>query len=219
MAAYMLVLLTFASARTEILKLMKPGSAHSLDKIPQGKFPALCKNLGGSMWSCVKGHRSIKFEVGALACVRFWLKGSRKVVLLREEAILSFLRKIQKDSKQAGEALGSSHAISWATHVTAREFQEFISWTEDDLQDVAAWVAEFEPPAALYLPAGIICAESNIGSLDNVGLKACCIVPDDDLGTKLLRSLAGEAKDQGKQTVVLDDVLQYTIEYEAAEGI
>ena len=183
--------------------------AHNEDRIPRDTYPELCKMLKASMWSCVKEHRSVKFEVGALACVRFWLKGARTVVLLREEAVLAFLRHRQSHSKEPGEPLQSMHAVSWATHLKQNEFDEFLTFSEDELANgPSVWYAQFSTPAALYLPAGIICGEHN-GDADNVGLKTCVVVPADTAGHKLLRSLAGEARDQGKQPVVQENAVHY----------
>ena len=67
--------------RTGLLKLFPSNMCCGMDGIEQHMCPTLRASLAASIWSSVKEHRSVKFEVGALACVRFWLKRARTVVL------------------------------------------------------------------------------------------------------------------------------------------
>eukprot|EP00439_Symbiodinium_sp_Y106_P047100 s97_g6.t1 len=137
--------------------------------------------------------------------------GERSCVCFREEAILQFLRHKQKQAKKGSscEPLFSSHAVGWATHVKRAEFGEFLEFVEEKMDKPQVWHATFSPPAALYLPAGIIVAENNDEEDDNIGLKVCFVVPQDTAGTAVCRNLVGEAKDQGKTVPVLSDLLLY----------
>ena len=115
-----------------------------------------------------------------------------------------------KKGSGSSEPLFSSHALGWVTHVKRAEFGEFLEFVEQKMDTPQVWHTNFSPPAALYLPAGIIVAENNNEEEgDNVGLKVCFVVPQDTAGTAVCRNLVGEAKDQGKTMPVLSDLLLY----------
>ncbi|CAE7277427.1 unnamed protein product [Symbiodinium sp. CCMP2592] len=207
---------TAQAVRTHLLGLFPKNTVCGKDDIDPCLFQNLRKSqaLDPAIWGCVKGHRSVKFELGALPCVRFWLQGERSCVCFREEAILEFLRHKQKQASKKGqgssaEPLFSSHAVAWATHVKRSEFGEYLEFVEK-MDTPQVWHTVFQPPAALYLPAGIIVAEFNDEQEDNLGLKVCFAVPRDTAGTAVCRALVGEAKDQGKTIPVLSDLVLYS---------
>ena len=119
--------------------------------------------------------------------------------------ILEFL---QQDGAHADETLTTSHAVAFATHCDQKELGDFMQYIAANGSSCAVCHGVVQPGQLLYMPAGVVSGVRN-GSVDNIGVKACLIVPGDEAGTSSLRKMQQESKDFGKQSPALDSLLQY----------
>ena len=112
--------------RTEIHKLLLAGKAIRVEDLKQNEQPALSQIMRSSIFGCAAKHRSVKFDVGALAVVRYWLMGSRDVILIHAEFVLDFLRQKQQGQAQTKdvEILTSGHAVNWVMYMTQKDFAD-----------------------------------------------------------------------------------------------
>ena len=191
------------------------------DYLPKEKVKLMADVEGGfkhlmktAMWGCAAAYRSIKFEVGGMAVARFWSKGSREVVILSTSPILDYLR---QNGSHADETLTTSHAVAFVTHCDQKELGDFMQYVKANGSAGAVCFGAIESGQLLYVPAGVVSGERN-GPVDNIGVKACLVVPGDEPGTMSLRKMQQESKDFGKQSLALDALLQYIDDWKSSNS-
>ena len=193
--------------RTELRKLLPRGSVLQSEGLDAAANQSLIKALKPSIWGSVAKHRSVNFEVGGLAVIRYWAKGQRLVVLVNAEPLLDSWRKKQSEKCRGtdtamNEVLTSAHAVQWMMYADVDAIQEFLDFcsnkgSELQMPGYNMFYGKLDPGCALYVPAGMITCDMNFDE-DNFSVKAACVIPGDVLGGKALRRLKQEAKDFGK---------------------
>ena len=133
---------------------------HSIESLPfsvqkrsEGQVAALRKALHGGAFGLAHGHiATATAEIANLGTLRWQLKGSRSVALLRLTSVTSFLQE-SKSASGIGTAnakvCGVDEAIEWATSASPQDLQSLLDVFPD-----AIWFAEVTPGDVLYTPAG-----------------------------------------------------------------
>ena len=80
------------------------------------------------LW-CHQWHRSVRFESGAMATLRFGCQSHRQVVLVSAQLVLDFLREEAARSEDGGDGGSISHAsaVAWLTHAGQEALDGFTS--------------------------------------------------------------------------------------------
>ena len=160
-----------------------------------------------AIWGSIGNHRSVNFELGGLAVLRYGARGSRTVIAVYASAILDFMRYKQSGAARSTSSrsdpapeLTSPHAVQWLTDCSEDLAQEALMRCETDEakdQHIGMFYAILSPGDAWYIPSGFIVAEQN-QTEDNIGLKASLVIRTDTVGSSCLRWLKQEAMDADK---------------------
>ncbi|CAJ1432752.1 unnamed protein product [Effrenium voratum] len=204
--------------RCELFKLVAKssganfGSVWQAGNVTRAKYPALKQLMVSSCYGVINGHRSVRFESGAMATLRFGCQSHRRVVLVSAQLVLDFLREEAARSEDGGDGGSISHAsaVAWLTHAGQEALDGFTSAHPGQI-----WFGDVMQNQTLYVPAGMVFAEAIGANGDCLGFKTHIILEKDEHGHRVLQAMQMDSKDQGKRSPPMDELLLFLAEREA----